>query len=167
MTEKIKVPTFETLETFADQIDKKYASKEQMEAEVKAQVSRTYQPSGSVAFADLPELTEANLGKVYNVTGAFTTTDSFMEGAGAEYPAGTNVAVVKAGEDYKYDAMSGFVDLSAYAPSEQIAGDIAAAKTAAVTEANASTDEKLTAYIKAEDIEPITEEEIIALFNKK
>ena len=92
-----------------------------------------------LAFADLPELTEANLGLVVNVTGKFTTTDSFLDGSGAQYPAGTNVVVVKSGEEYKYDVLAGFVDLSGYASTEAVD----AAKTAAITQANTDTDAKL------------------------
>lgn len=77
-------------------------------------------PAGSVAFASLPALTAANLNKVVNVTDAFTTTADFIEGAGKAYPAGTNVAIINTGTDaspvYKYDAMTGFVDLSGYLP---------------------------------------------------
>ena len=75
--------------------------------------------------------------------------------------------VVQAGEEYKYDVLAGFVDLSGYAESEQVASDITAAKTAAVAEADANTDEKLSGYVKAEDMEEVTEEEIIALFAQK
>lgn len=75
-------------------------------------------PAGSVAFANLPALTAANLNKIVNVTDAFTTTADFTEGAGKSYPAGTNVAIINTGTDaspvYKYDAMPGFVDLSGY-----------------------------------------------------
>lgn len=75
-----------------------------------------FTPAGSVAFASLPSLTAGNVGKVVNVTDAFTTTSNFVEGSGKSYPAGTNVAVVDVGSgsshSYKYDAMSGFVDLS-------------------------------------------------------
>ena len=75
-------------------------------------------PAGSVAFANLPALTAANLNKVVNVTDAFTTTADFVEGAGKSYPAGTNVAIINTGTDaspvYKYDAMTGLVDLSGY-----------------------------------------------------
>lgn len=89
-----------------------------------------------MAFADLPELSAANLGLVVNVTDAFTTTDSFLEGAGKQHPAGTNVVVVAVtGEEptsYKYDALAGFVDLSG--------------------------------YVKAADLEEVTEAEILALF---
>lgn len=77
-------------------------------------------PAGSVAFANLPALTAANLNKVVNVTDAFTTTADFIDGAGKSYPAGTNVAIINTGTDaspvYKYDAMTGFVDLSGYLP---------------------------------------------------
>jgi len=95
--------------------DAKYQTEEQVAATVNAKVSSLYHPGGSVAFADLPELSEANMGVVVNVTDKFTTTDNFLEGAGNEHPAGTNVVVVKAGESYKYDALAGFVDLSGYA----------------------------------------------------
>ena len=66
---------------------------------------------------------EENLGLVVNVTDAFTTTDNFVDGAGGAYPAGTNVVVVKSGEDYKYDALSGIVDLSGYVAKTDIASD--------------------------------------------
>ena len=80
--------------------------------ELNAKISAVYKPAGSVAFADLPALAENVLGNVYNVTNAFTTTDSFVEGAGNKYPKGTNVVVIKSGEDYKFDVLAGFVDLS-------------------------------------------------------
>lgn len=80
--------------------------------ELNAKISAVYKPAGSVAFTDLPALAEDVLGNVYNVTNAFTTTDSFVESAGNKYPKGTNVVVVKSGEDYKFDVLAGFVDLS-------------------------------------------------------
>ena len=49
---------------------------------------------GSSTFANLPStLTEAMVGYVYNVTDAFTTDSRFVEGAGVECEAGTNVSV--------------------------------------------------------------------------
>ena len=75
-------------------------------------------PKGSVAFASLPALTAANLNNMYNVSDSFTTTADFVEGAGITYPAGTNVAIINTGTEqnpvYKYDAMVGTMDLSAY-----------------------------------------------------
>lgn len=100
--------------------DSKYQTEEQVAATVNAKVSSTYKAGGSVAFADLPELSEENLGLVVNVTEQFTTTADFVEGADAKHPAGTNVAVVKAGEDYKYDVLAGFVDLSGYIKTSEI-----------------------------------------------
>ena len=61
---------------------------------IDAAISSVYKPGGSVAFASLPTLGSTNEGYVYNVTDAFTTTSSFVEGAGVSYPAGTNVAIV-------------------------------------------------------------------------
>lgn len=171
--------SLENLSTYTAQLKAKYAKKadiptkvsdlandagfqtgEQVTAAISAKVSSAYRAGGSAAFADMPELTEANLGLVVNVTEKFTTTDSFVEGAGKKHPAGTNVAVVQVGEEYKYDALAGFVDLSGYAETEQVAADIDAAKSAA----NSYTDTQVAGCVKAEDIEPVTEAEILALF---
>lgn len=88
------------------------------ESEVDAKVVGALKPKGSVAFANLPALTAANLNNMYNVTDAFTTTADFKEGAGHAYPAGTNVAIINDGTDaspvYKYDAMAGVIDMSGY-----------------------------------------------------
>lgn len=100
--------------------DTKYQTEEQVTATINARVSSTYKAGGSVAFADLPELKEENLGLVVNLTEKFTTTADFLEGADAKHPAGTNVAVVKVGEDYKYDVLAGFVDLSGYIKTSEI-----------------------------------------------
>jgi len=140
--------------------DAKYQTEEQVAAAINTKVSSTYKAGGSVAFADLPELTEANLGLVVNVTDAFTTTSSFLDGSGAQHPAGTNVVVVKSGEEYKYDVLAGFVDLSGYASTEAMD----AAKAAAITQANSDTDTKLAGYVRTADIQEITEADIIALF---
>lgn len=79
-------------------------------------------PKGSVTFANLPALTAANLNNMYNVSDSFTTTADFIEGAGITYPAGTNVAIINTGTEqnpvYKYDAMVGTTDLSAFWTSE-------------------------------------------------
>ena len=52
---------------------------------------------------------------MYNVSNAFTTTTSFLEGSGKAYPAGANVVVVQNGDSYAYDIQGGFYDLSPYA----------------------------------------------------
>lgn len=91
-----------------------YQTAAQVSSAIASAVSSAYKASGSVAFASLPTPAAENLGNVYNVTDAFTTTASFVEGAGKSYPANTNVAVVLAGTVYKLDALSGLVDLSGY-----------------------------------------------------
>ena len=68
---------------------------------VYSQVASTYKPSGSIFFSELPELSDSILGNVYNIKDDFTTTADFYEGAGHEYPAGTNVSIVQA-EDITY-----------------------------------------------------------------
>lgn len=72
-----------------------------------------FTPGGSLEFEDLPELSENVLGFVYEVTNDFTTTSDFVEGAGKDYPAGTNVAVVNVGTVetpvYKFDAKTSVI----------------------------------------------------------
>ena len=78
-------------------------------------ISSVYKPAGSIVFANLPTPSASNEGNVYNVTNAFTTTSSFVEGAGINYPAGTNVVCINtSGTTYKWDVLAGFIDLSGY-----------------------------------------------------
>ena len=79
-------------------------------------------PKGSKAFASLApstDLAAANLGFMWNITDAFTTTADFAEGAGHSIPAGANVYVANVGTAaepvYKYDIFQGMYDLSGYA----------------------------------------------------
>lgn len=92
---------------------------------VSTALSSAYRPAGSVSFANLGQLIAANEGKVYNVNESFTTTIDFVDGLGANYPAGTNVVIINVGTtaspEYKYDVLSGFVDLSAYATTASLA----------------------------------------------
>ena len=77
-----------------------------------------YYPAGSVTFTNLPSLETAEVGAVYDVTDAFTSTVDFKDGGGKNYPAGTDVAIVNVGTVsspvLKYNCLSGFVDLSNY-----------------------------------------------------
>jgi len=82
--------------------------------ELTAKISSVYKPAGSLAFEDLPAPAEDLLGNVYNVTDAFTSTSNFLMGEGKTYPAGTNVVIVASDDAYKFDVLSGFVDLSGY-----------------------------------------------------
>lgn len=90
----------------------------EMETAIESAQVGALKPKGSVTFANLPTLTAANANTVYNVSDAFTTTIDFIEGVGVSYPAGTNVAIINTGTEqnpvYKYDAMTGMIDLSGY-----------------------------------------------------
>ncbi len=88
--------------------------------EIEGKISSVYKPGGSTTVAALPAADKEHLGMVYNVTDAFTTTENFIEGAGSEHPAGTNVVIVASGEAFKYDVLAGFVDLSDYAKSADV-----------------------------------------------
>ena len=99
--------------------DSGYQTAAQVEAAIDNRLSAVYKAAGTVAsISALPAPSAAYLGYVYNVEAAFTTTADFAEGAGIDYPAGTDVAIiaVQSGGStaYKYDALSGFVDLSGY-----------------------------------------------------
>lgn len=95
-----------------------YMTESDVDSAIDAKVAGVYHPKGSIAFANLPALSSANEGNVYNITDAFTTTADFVEGAGHAHGAGANVAIVNVGTEsspsYKYDVMSDFVDTSAF-----------------------------------------------------
>lgn len=82
---------------------------------VNTAIAGVYKVKGSIAFENLPK--NAVKGDLYNVTDAFTTTDDFLEGAGAKYPAGTNVAFTEEG---KWDCMAGTYDFSEYMKKSDI-----------------------------------------------
>ena len=89
--------------------------------EVDGKISSVYKPAGNSTFANLPNPSAANLGFVYSLTDGFTTDTRFVEGAGKEYPVGTNVVVVDTGDStYKFDVLAGFVDLSNYLETSDV-----------------------------------------------
>lgn len=96
------------------------AAKTELQNAINAAASSVYEPKGSSAFASLPAPAKELVGDVYNVTDEFTTTESFVEGAGKKYPAGTNVVCVSDGDTYKWDVLSGVVDLSGYLQSSDL-----------------------------------------------
>lgn len=86
-------------------------------ADIDEKVSTLYKPKGSIVGTGLVQslLDQSEVGWVYNVTDAFTTTNLFVEGAGKTYPAGTNVVVITQGSGSsatkKFDVLAGFVDI--------------------------------------------------------
>lgn len=101
--------------------DSGFQTSAQVDAAIDTKISSTYKAKGSVAFASLPAASSSTEGFVYNVSDSFTTTADFVEGAGNTYPAGTNVVIINTtGSTYKYDVLSGFVDLSGYVLSSDL-----------------------------------------------
>ena len=84
-------------------------------------VSNAYTIKGSIAFENLP--TEINIGWVYNISNDFITTDNFIEGAGIQCKAGTNIVVVNIGTNEtpikKWDILSVGASID-YATTEDI-----------------------------------------------
>lgn len=113
-----------------------YQTKSEVDAEIRSQISGAYKPQGAVAFASLPALSSSIEGYVYNVTDSFTTTANFVEGAGHNHTAGTNVVCVEHGTGtYMWDCLTGAVDLSAYWTSAT--GETNTLEPATVAEINA------------------------------
>lgn len=71
-------------------------------------ISTVYKPGGGKTAAELTSalLVAANEGYVYNLTTDATTTADWAEGAGKTILAGTDVAVIKVGTAYKFNAMA-------------------------------------------------------------
>lgn len=93
---------------------KGYQTSTEVSAAIADAVGSMYTAKGSTAFASLPALGSVEVGDVYNVTDAFTTTADFIEGEGKSYPAGTNVVCVSDSGTKKWDALGAMVDLSGY-----------------------------------------------------
>lgn len=112
----VGTPTGDNDATTKDYVDNKVSglqTADQVRAAISSAITGVYTPKGSIAFASLPTAAAGNKGWVYNVTGAFTTTAAFIEGAGHSYGAGTNVVCVDAGSgSYKWDVLAGTIDLT-------------------------------------------------------
>ena len=70
-------------------------------------------PMGTVTFANLPALSSASAGDMYNVSTSFTTTSSFKEGAGNIISEGANV----------YKTADGYWDVLAGTPVAGVKGN--------------------------------------------
>ena len=66
--------------------------------------SGALRPMGTVTFANLPPVSQATVGDMYNVSDEFTTTSDFKEGAGHVIPLGSNVYKTT---DDKWDVLAG------------------------------------------------------------
>ena len=117
---------YETADTTINEKFGNYYNKTETDSKIDEKIataiSTTYKPAGSTLFASLPPLAAENVGKVYNIIDEFTTTEDFVEGAGAKYPVGTNIVCIDTDDagTYKWDVLAGIIDLSAYETTESI-----------------------------------------------
>lgn len=72
--------------------------------DISQSLSGTLKPKGTIAFADIPALSAAEDGWMYNISDQFTTTADFKEGAGHAIPDGANVYKTM---DGKWDILAG------------------------------------------------------------
>lgn len=98
--------------------DSDYQTGTEVDAAIASAITAAYKPAGTKTVAELVSalLIADNLGNVYNMTDAGTTTADFIEGAGKPIRIGDNVGICDFGtggtHDYKFDLLSGFVDTS-------------------------------------------------------
>lgn len=113
---------------------------------IETAVASVYHAAGPKTVAQLTSalLVAANQGNVYNITDSGITTADFVEGAGHPIAAGDNVSICDVGGVYKFDLLSGFVDLSGYLAANGDGSDVTASFTATSTRTNVTTGEKLS-----------------------
>lgn len=111
-------------------------------AAIDAAVSSAYHAAGTKTVAQLTGslLIAENEGCVYNVTDSGTTTADFVDGAGHPINAGDNVGVCDVGGGvYKFDLLSGFVDLSNYLTNTGDASNATSTFTKAIGDTSSMT----------------------------
>ena len=92
---------------------------------IEGAIASVYKPAGNKTCAELVSslLVASNLGKVFNMTDSGITTADFVEGAGKPINAGDNIAIVDVGNStYKFDILTGMVDLSNYVQKSATSG---------------------------------------------
>ena len=103
----------------------KTETESKIDEKINVAISTTYRAAGSIAFEALPTLAASEEGKVYNISNEFTTTENFVEGAGKEYPVGTNVVCIDVGTDeYKWDVLAGFIDTSTFVTDTDLTDEL-------------------------------------------
>lgn len=130
-----------------------YQTDEDVQNAINAKIGSAYSPGGSYTFETLPEPSEDTVGKVYDVSNEFTTDTRFLHGADKTYPAGTNIVVVEENRAFKFDVLSGFVDLSGLQPKEAGKG---------LSQENFTTELKN----KLDDIETASNEDVDKMLNE-
>lgn len=113
---------------------------------VETQATRAYKASGSIFFADLPQLSENRIGNVYNIKDDFVTTADFIEGAGKSYTEGTNVAIEQI-EEINYTEVEPVGDEN---PSEEIWYEYDETEDEYVLSQDTTVDLTKTYYVRTE-----------------
>lgn len=67
-------------------------------------VGGSFNPKGTISFSQLPDINNANVGDMYNISDSFVTTEKFREGSGYTIQKGSNVYKTS---DNKWDVLSG------------------------------------------------------------
>lgn len=67
-------------------------------------ITGALKPKGTILFKDLPNLSTADVGAMYNISDEFISTESFKDGGNITYPAGTNIYKT---EDGMWDCLGG------------------------------------------------------------
>ena len=102
-----------TTKAYVDEKVSGLQTADQVQAAISNAISGVYTPKGSISTTYLPAPSAENVGWVYNIPNAFTTTDAFLEGKGHDYLGGTNIVCVDAGSgSYKWDVLAGTIDLT-------------------------------------------------------
>ena len=124
-------------------------------------------PMGTVAFANLPALTDATAGDMYNISDEFTTTDDFKEGSGNAVPAGANIYKTS---DGKWDVLAGTPVTGVKGAKETVyrRGNVSlsAANIGAVAEDGDASDTTVTFSAASKRANITTGEKVSALFSK-
>lgn len=124
--EEVKA-AYESADTAINNKFNNYYTKTEADSKIATAISSTYKPAGSTMFSFLPSAGADQEGKVYNIIDEFTTTEDFVEGAGNQYPAGTNIVCIDSDDagTYKWDVLAGFVDLSEYETTSDVTTKLA------------------------------------------
>ena len=105
---KVVTASINTLNTFMNTtVPNTYAKK--------TDIASAYRACGSLSSVPSPSAEDYSVGDVFNITASFTTTSYFVEGAGKQYPAGTNIVIVDVSGTNKWDVLAGFIDTSTFA----------------------------------------------------
>lgn len=117
-----QITNLESLEELARKIESIFIRKDQIGDYVGSGVGSVYRPFGNLTSPDPSKLIKDNLGNVYNITQEFVADSAnFVDGNGKKFPAGTDIAVVSDDSGgYKFNVLSGFVDLSGYFKEDDI-----------------------------------------------